>query len=460
MPIIATYIVPHPPIIVPEVGHGDERFIENTIVAYHKVAEEIGRIKPDLIILSSPHAPSHMEYFHISGGDKGIGDFENFRAPQIRVSARYDKELVEKIIKKAHELKFPAGSHGNTDEVLDHGTMVPLYFIDQYYKDYHLIRVSPSGLSPLDHYYFGKLINSQLDKNQTVVWVASGDLSHKLKKNGPYGLAKEGPVFDQEIIDSLSVGDFYKLLTISPDLCKKAAECGMGSFTMMAGAIDGLNVESTFLSYQDTFGVGYLVNKYQVLDENKDRKFADKLENHQRENLTFIREMEDPYVKLARESLEYYAETKKSLPIPENLPGEFYDEQAGVFVSLHIGNQLRGCIGTIIPTKSSLAEEIISNAISAGMRDYRFNPVTDKELTQLSYSVDVLLTPEQIDSKEKLDINKYGVIVSHNHKTGLLLPNIDGINSVDEQIRIALKKAGIDEFEQYKLHRFEVIRHH
>lgn len=120
---------------------------------------------------------------------------------------------------------------------------------------------------------------------------------------------------------------------------------------------------------------------------------------------------------------------------------------------------LRGCIGTIEPTQGNIALEIIENAISAGMKDPRFEPVEEEELPYLIYSVDVLMEPEPISSMEELDVEKYGVIVSKGFRRGLLLPNIEGVDTPQEQVKIALQKANISEYEDYKLERFEVIRH-
>ena len=133
--------------------------------------------------------------------------------------------------------------------------------------------------------------------------------------------------------------------------------------------------------------------------------------------------------------------------------------RAGTFVTLKKFGQLRGCIGTISPTAANIAEEIIQNAISAAVRDPRFPPVTASELKDLVYSVDVLGDTENIESPDQLDVKKYGVIVSSGHKRGLLLPNLDGIDNVEEQISIAMQKAGIRKGEKTSLQRFEVVRH-
>ena len=136
------------------------------------------------------------------------------------------------------------------------------------------------------------------------------------------------------------------------------------------------------------------------------------------------------------------------------------NRRAGVFVSLHEEGKLRGCIGTILPTRGSIAEEIIGNAVSASTRDPRFSPVRPDELDRLEISVDVLTEPEIINSREELDVKRYGVIVSSGHKRGLLLPDLDGVDTVDEQLSIAMRKGGITSRDNYTLERFEVIRHH
>ncbi|HPL52554.1 MAG TPA: AmmeMemoRadiSam system protein A, partial [Bacillota bacterium] len=168
----------------------------------------------------------------------------------------------------------------------------------------------------------------------------------------------------------------------------------------------------------------------------------------------------DPYVKLAIETLETYVRTGNKIEIPEDLPEEMLTDRAGVFVSLKKYGELRGCIGTIAPTTINIAAEIIQNAISAGIRDPRFSPVRKEELSDLVYSVDVLGEPEPIESKKELNVKKYGVIVRSGYRTGLLLPNLEGVDTVDYQVSIALQKAGIRSNEPYEMERFEVIRHY
>ena len=152
--------------------------------------------------------------------------------------------------------------------------------------------------------------------------------------------------------------------------------------------------------------------------------------------------------------------TNRTVPSIDGVPQEMLANKAGVFCSIHKDGRLRGCIGTIGPTKENIAQEIVANVISAAIRDPRFDPIQKHELAKLSYSVDVLSKPEKIDSRDQLDVKRYGVIVTHNEKRGLLLPNLDGVDTVSEQIAIAKQKAGIWDDEPVELQRFEVVRHY
>jgi AmmeMemoRadiSam system protein A len=163
-----------------------------------------------------------------------------------------------------------------------------------------------------------------------------------------------------------------------------------------------------------------------------------------------------PVVELAKETVESYIREGKK-PQPKELTPEMR-ERAGVFVSLHEHGQLRGCIGTFEPTQDNVAEEIIANAISSSTRDPRFPPVNESELDDLEYSVDILTKPEPVTDINQLDCKKYGVIVESGWKRGLLLPDLEGVDSVEEQIAICRLKAGISASEPIKLYRFQVRR--
>lgn len=165
------------------------------------------------------------------------------------------------------------------------------------------------------------------------------------------------------------------------------------------------------------------------------------------------------YVELAKKTIEQYIKTGKTPALPDPLDEDMKERRA-VFVSIKKEGQLRGCIGTIEPYYDNLAQEIIQNAVSASTRDPRFPEITTEELDKLSISVDVLTLPEGINSMKELDPKKYGVIVQSGFKRGLLLPDLEGVDTVEYQVSIAMQKAGIYENEPVELYRFEVNRYH
>ena len=460
MPIIAAYMVPHPPMIVPEVGRGSEKQVEATKAACLRVAEEIAALKPETVIISSPHATMYADYFHISPGQRAEGSFAQFHAPKVRFCETYDEALVQAIQRRAEEQGLSAGTMGQREPALDHGTMVPLYFIRQKYEGFKLVRVGLSGLPLEDHYRLGQAIQRAVQETgRRAVFVASGDLSHKLQEYGPYGFAPDGPKYDERIMDVCGRGAFGELFDFEEAFCERAAECGHRSFVIMAGALDGLNVEAERLSHEDVTGVGYGICMFHPKGSDESRRFRDIRRQSEEKRLSAQHAACDPWVRLAWQSVESYICQHRIMALPEGLPEELTHRRAGAFVSIHKQGRLRGCIGTIVPTQSSLAEEIIHNAVSAAANDPRFDPIRPEELPWLEIKVDVLGDAEDIASENELDVKRYGVIVSRGFRRGLLLPDLDGVDTVRQQVAIARQKAGIGANEKVKLQRFEVVRH-
>ncbi len=287
MPILAGYILPHPPIAVSEIGRGEEQKISKTLASFDEVARDIALIKPETIILASPHSIMYSDYFHISPGFHAIGDFASFGAPQVTFSVDYDAELISSIAENSMKAdisnladtskRFPAGTKGERDPALDHGTMVPLYFINKRYTNYQLVRIGLSGLSMAHHFMLGRIISKAVcETGRRCVFVASGDLSHCQKPDGPYGYRPEGPAYDKMLMDVLTRSDLQSLVDFDPALLDASMECGHGSFTMMAGALTGETaraitgetahaltgetaraIQTKVLSHEATFGVGY-----------------------------------------------------------------------------------------------------------------------------------------------------------------------------------------------------------
>jgi AmmeMemoRadiSam system protein A len=444
MALKAAFIVPHPPLIIPEIGKGQEKEIKKTINAYEEVADEIAEIKPDTIIIITPHAYSYFDYFRMPFGNKALVDFSDYGAKEVKFQVSYDDDFIKSMKDATKKAGFPLTTEGKQENHLDHATAIPLYFINKKYHDFQIVLFSLSGLPLQTHFDFGSLIENIISESEKdFVIIASGDLSHKLKKDGPYGLSKEGLEFDEKFIEIIKSGDLMKLMDFSDDFLRKAAECGLRSFVIMLGALSSYDYEKNLLSYEGPFGVGYAIASFIV----KNKK------------LPIINTKHNPYVYLAQLTIENYVKFKKVIKKPDDLPEEMLNGRSGVFVSLKKFGQLRGCIGTIEPITDSIADEIIRNAISSATEDPRFSPVKENELDALEVSVDVLMKATPVISINELDVNKYGIIVSKGYRKGLLLPNIEGIDNPKMQIEIALRKAGLSEDDNYYLEKFEVIRH-
>lgn len=463
MAILNAIMVPHPPLMIPAVGRGEERGIQATIEAYLEASRFIAEAAPDTIVLTTPHSVMYADWFHISPGREAAGSFAQFRAPEVRVRASYDAELADTLCRMAREEKLPAGTEGEKSSELDHATMIPLYFLKEAYGGRPLppiVRIGLSGLPLTEHYRLGVMIRDAAEKlGRRVSFVASGDLSHRLKEDGPYGFRAEGPEYDKRIMDVMGRAAFGELFDFSSAFCESAGECGHRSFTIMAGCLDGQAVKGKVLSYEGPFGVGYGVGTFVPGEADESRHFLDEALRKEDERLQTRKAGEDEFVRLARLSVETFIKTHQSARLPADISKELTSRRAGVFTTLYKNGQLRGCIGTTAPTTENVAQEILQNAISACSRDPRFSPVTEEELPFIEYSVDVLGTPEEIESPEQLDVKRYGVIVSCDGLRGLLLPDLDGVDSVAEQVAIARRKGGIAPGEHVRLQRFEVVRH-
>jgi len=250
-----------------------------------------------------------------------------------------------------------------------------------------------------------------------------------------------------------------EILTFDLSLAEKAGECGLRSLMIMAGGLGDYDLESEIISYESPFGVGYCTAKIEVTGDRVGDSLLSRIIQKEEKKMELIRKDESNYVSLARKSLEYYIKEGKIMELPDNMDKKILEDKKGTFVTIYKDGMLRGCIGTIEPTKENLALEIINNAVSAGIEDPRFDIVEKNELDNLVYSVDILSKPEEILSIDELDVKRYGVIVRKEGRSGLLLPNLDGVDSIEEQVSIALSKAGIKPNEEYELERFEVIRH-
>jgi aromatic ring-opening dioxygenase LigB subunit len=293
-------IVPHPPIILPEIGQGQEREIRRTSEAYREAARRIREKKPETIVVLSPTPQAMRIIFTFRRASRRAATSAVSAQRKSRSRRFYDEPFVKALEMAAKRAGIPAGTRGERDKTLDHGTMIPLVFLAEPELHCEIVRIGLSGLDAVMHYRLGKCIkrvSEELDRDTVIV--ASGDLSHKLLENGPYGISAEGPVFDKAVTEAMAQGDFLSMLTFDAQLCESAAECGLGSFQIMAGAFDRQAVKSELLSYEGPFGVGYAVACFEPSGEDEARAFDIRSQQTERERMSAIREGEDAYVRLA-----------------------------------------------------------------------------------------------------------------------------------------------------------------
>ena len=339
-----------------------------------------------------------------------------------------DAELGKKVLGLSDFLKEDYLAH-----LQEHAVEVQLPFLQYFKPD---IRIVPIVLASADvdtYREIGQaLAGAVRELARDVVIIASGDMTH-------YEPQQSAERKDREGIAAILELDEKKLLKrvreLNISMCAYAPAA-----TMIAAARE--------LGTGDTELVGYQTSGDTTGDYSAVVGYA---------GIIIRAGGMSSLVRLAKQTVETYVREGKRLR-PENLTQDM-EQKAGVFVSLHMHDELRGCIGTFEPVESNIAEEIVTNAISSATRDPRFLPVGVDELDSLEYSVDVLTTPERIDSADQLDPKRYGVIVEAGWQRGLLLPDLEGVDSVERQIEICRMKAGIGPAEAVKLYRFEVKRH-
>lgn len=304
MAMLGAVVLPHPPLIVPQVGRGTQQQVQQTIDAYREAVKWIVSLSPDTVVVISPHAEMHSDYIHLSSGDRAKGNLGQFGAREVAFDIAYDEELTREIAGLALAQGLSAGTQGERETALDHGTMVPLHFLQEAVGGslpYRFVRIGLSGLPFEAHYRLGTLIAQAADKLQRKVCViASGDLSHYLKKDGPYGFRQEGPRYDAQVMDILSRGAFDELLKMPEAFCEQAGECGQRSFLIMAGCLDGFRVAARQLSYEGVTGVGYGVCLFKPGEKDERRVFLKWMKEEVRAAEAGV----DPFVALARLSYE------------------------------------------------------------------------------------------------------------------------------------------------------------
>ena len=519
-------LLPHPPVLISSVGQGREHDAQPTLDALTHVAETVSAWQPETVVLISPHAPVFADFvffyepqdipasngsspgIHSARKDPGMAPGKDpgnvsTREPgktslkgSLKGSLRsfgdnhqhswpWDGVLQHRILDSLTAQGIAAGplslsdmNRFNIEPNLDHGALVPLHFLSQSGVAFRLVVLASAGIAPQQLFTVGRVIREEAESlERRTLLLASGDLSHKVNPESPYGAVPEGERFDRLLMDLFGKGDLKGVAAIDHGLREKASECGYRSILTLCGALEGLTPKIEVHSYEAPFGIGYGVVSFTLppaignvgSDHDPTHEPANTANTSHSGN-TALSEAAvagkgadaggSAHVRIARQTIEAFI--KKGYRVTEtevDAPPELLDTRAGAFVSLHKFGDLRGCIGTIAPTTESLAEEIIQNAISAATGDPRFEPVTAGELPHLVIHVDVLNPPEPVVDRALLNPKVYGVIVEKGLRRGLLLPDLEGVDTVEQQLAIACRKAGIDPSEPYRMERFTVTRH-
>lgn len=458
-------LMPHPPLIIPEIGKEDTKLVQRTILAMQKVCQELVLQQPDVVALISPHGPMFEDAITIMDGEQLVGSLSDFGVSRSYVIEN-DRELAHKIAEYGSKenvplflLQEPMKKKFRIRKELDYGAIIPLHYLQQAGYKGKAVLLSPGFVPHGVIYQAGMCIRQAIEATgRKAVIIASGDNSHALSADAPAGFSEEGQAFDQLLQEAISSSDWMSLYDLDFGFVEKAAEDTLGSLSLLLGAFDRVRVAAETVSYEGPFGVGYTIATFQSTDQSTVSVLAEMRKSNS-ERMRLIRQNESDFVRLARMAVETYVREGRMIELTTLLPE--MERQAGCFVSIKQNGRLRGCIGTTKPTTENIADEIIQNAISASTEDDRFFPIEHDELDNLEYSVDVLAPAEKIEDVRQLDPQKYGLIITDGERSGLLLPNLEGVNLVEEQINYTKEKAGIPEDQQQlTMYRFEVVRYH
>ena len=257
-------ICPHPPIIIPTIGNPiDLKKVSNTIEGMEKLADIFAKSLSDTILIISPHFPVDLNYFILSHSPTLFGHFYNFGDFKTELIFKNDLELVGLIEKECKKAKIPLKKAEIKE--LDHGVLVPIYYLSKKYPNFKIVPLSLSFLSLEEHFKFGEALQASIKQcNKNIGIIASGDLSHRLTFDAPAGYSPHAQKFDKEIIELLKKRDVKGILNMDQDLVEEAGECGYRSIIILLGALSNTEWQPEILSYEAPFGVGYLVMNFNL----------------------------------------------------------------------------------------------------------------------------------------------------------------------------------------------------
>jgi AmmeMemoRadiSam system protein A len=447
MPIPCAVLMCHAPIVLPDVAGNRARQCMQTTRAMRDVAARLVSHAPDVIAIISPHAPRHPTRWGIGAESPLRGDFGRFGAEHVGVTLPGAPEAAARLSAVAKQAGLPLREISG--EGLDHGTLVPLYFVRHAGWDGPtlLIALPYPGTGTEDA--MGRALAQAAEAaGQRWAILASGDMSHRLIPSAPAGYHPQAKEFDRSFKARIDAGDLRGACAVDPDLRELAAEDVVDSCAVAAAAVDYQSKGHRTYGYEGPFGVGYLEAVLYEQAPPRERGAA------QSERISTEGRPWKAMLRIARDAIaakiSHSAYRAQPLPVPWNAP-------QGVFVTLRDAQgALRGCIGHVEPLYGTLSEEIAACAAAAATQDSRFARVSPGELPTLNIELSLLGKTEVVRDLATLDPKRYGVVVSAGRSRGVLLPDIDGVDTVEEQLRIAAAKGHLPAGRSWVIERFEV----
>jgi AmmeMemoRadiSam system protein A len=438
MSICCAVLMCHAPIVIPQIAGLRQADCARTTQGMRETARALLAHEPQLLVLISPHAPRHETSWGIVQDHALRGSFARFGYPEVRLQFPSAPAAAEALANAAKG--YGLSTHPVPGTPLDHGALVPLFFVHEAGYQGPVVVVAPPFPGTQTEVLFGEVVREAARATgERWAVLASGDMSHRLTEDAPLGFDPHGRRFDDAFVDFVRSGDLRSAIGLEPRLTDRAGEDVVQSAAVAAGSIAFRTRGLKVFSYEGPFGVGYL--EALLYSERAEIKHRDP-----------PREL----VRIALAAIEH--ELRGKHYDPPHLEAPWHDPRP-VFVTLRdASGELRGCIGRTEPIHATLSEEIADCATAAATRDYRMPPVELDELQHLCIEVSVLDDPEPVENRAELDPRRYGLIVTRGLRRGVLLPNVEGVNTFADQLRIALQKGGISANEPYRLERFTVSK--
>ena len=469
------YFMPHAPIILPTIGITEADCVSNTYHAMMAAGKEIAEESPDTIIIISPHGPRFSDVIPIHDQEVYKGNLNIFGDFDTRFEYKKDDVFITELLELSSEeqgdfYRFESEDFKRfeIDKTLDHGVLVPLYFVQQFFNDFELVIMSDADFDPISLMKAGALIDytaANLQKN--VVVIASGDLSHTLSDQGPYHYHPASKIVDEAVVKAFQKSQLLALTALEYETVESAEICGLNSLFMLFGVYNNKAYKTRCLSYEGPFGVGYAVGSITHVPALKEPNWM-----HQVIDILEVRAKEQhekshPFCRIAYEIIKQKTQTGISPVVylekntcfigcesialsPENYK-LLMTPCDGLFVSIKKNGVIRGCIGTVEgDEKEACYKQLAYYALQAAYKDPRFDPINVEEIQMITLHVELLSKLIPIVHPIDHDVKKYGIYICGKDTSGVLLPNVAGVDNPVDQLRIVLHKAGlsVDEVEE------------